>query len=122
MIAVSRPEIDGLRAIAVLSVLVNHLRLTSGSDRVLPGGFLGVDVFFVISGFLIASIIFGELREGRGFSFAVLHERRARRIRPALFVVMLVSTAPAALILLPTEFMRYAQSLVASTAFASNFF
>lgn len=86
-----RPEIDGLRAIAVLSVVIYHAEIALfGFENILPGGFIGVDIFFVISGFLITSIILRETQESR-FSFADFYERRARRILPALFFVMLVS-------------------------------
>ena len=80
-----RPEIDGLRAVAVLPVVAYH----AGSPLV-PGGFAGVDVFFVLSGFLITSIIAEEAVIGR-FSIARFYEQRARRILPALFFVMLVT-------------------------------
>ena len=76
-----RPEIDGLRAIAVLSVVIFH-----ASETVLPGGFVGVDIFFVISGFLITSIIEKEIFSGN-FSIFKFYERRIRRIFPPLFTV-----------------------------------
>lgn len=74
-----RPEIDGLRAVAVLSVIIFHL-----NNRWLPGGFLGVDIFFVISGFLITNIILSEIQNG-SFSFRDFYTRRIKRIYPALY-------------------------------------
>ena len=78
-----RREIDGLRAVAVIPVILYHAKFSSFS-----GGFVGVDVFFVISGYLITKILIGDLEAGR-FSIARFYERRARRILPALFFVML---------------------------------
>lgn len=109
-----RPDIDGLRAVAVLLVLMFHLRLGA------PGGYVGVDVFFVISGFLITGIIKREIEQGH-FTFAGFYARRARRILPALLVVMLVSSFAAIVILLPTDLERYAKSLVAALLSVSNF-
>ncbi len=77
-----RAEIDGLRAIAVISVIIYHL-----NANWLPGGFLGVDIFFVISGFLITGIIINEIQENR-FSFKDFYTRRIKRIYPAFIVVM----------------------------------
>ena len=82
-----RPEIDGLRAIAVLSVIIYHAR-----DSFLPGGFLGVDIFFIISGYLITSLILKELKLTNKFSFSHFYERRVRRIIPALLGAMIFST------------------------------
>src|SRR5687768_13371433 len=76
-----RPDIDGLRAVAVLSVVLCHAGLG------MPGGYVGVDVFFVLSGYLIARLMLEELREGT-FSLAGFYERRVRRILPAMFVVV----------------------------------
>lgn len=111
-----RPEIDGLRAIAVVAVILFHTNL-----GVATGGYVGVDVFFVISGYLISSIILREVRERR-FSFLGFYERRIRRIFPALFVVLIATTAAAWAILPPQHMQTYGQSLVATTAFASNVF
>ena len=80
-----RPEIDSLRAIAVLTVVLYHLDIGP-----FPGGFIGVDVFYVISGYLITGIIWREIAQGT-FTFAGFYERRVRRIAPAL-LVLLVST------------------------------
>jgi len=114
-----RPEIDGLRAIAVLAVVLYHAELSLGGHKLLPGGFLGVDIFFVISGFLITSIILNEVAQEK-FSFASFYERRARRILPALFIVMLVSLPFAWQLLLPGELQDYASSILSSLLFGSN--
>lgn len=110
-----RPDIDGLRAVAILPVLLYHYKLGP-----FGGGFVGVDVFFVISGYLITSLIHAEMEQGR-FSIAGFYERRVRRIFPALFAVLLVATVAAYLILFPEDFARYAKSLLATAGFASNF-
>lgn len=111
-----RTEIDGLRAVAVLPVIFFHAGLETFS-----GGFVGVDVFFVISGFLITSIIINELENGK-FSLIRFYERRARRIIPALFLILL-STIPLAWIWLPpTHLMEYSKSLSHAVSFTSNFF
>ncbi|MEM8850545.1 MAG: acyltransferase family protein [Pseudomonadota bacterium] len=109
-----RPDIDGLRAVAVLPVLAFHF-----DQPWAPGGFVGVDVFFVISGFLITSIIRRELAEGT-FSLARFYERRIRRILPALFAMMAVTMVAATLLFLPTHLRDAAQSAVAAAFFASN--
>ena len=110
-----RREIDGLRAIAVLPVIAFHAGLPPFS-----GGFIGVDVFFVISGYLITSIILLE-RDAGTFSLAGFYERRARRILPALFVVMAACLLPAWLWLLPADLRNFSESLAAVAAFCSNF-
>lgn len=111
-----RREIDGLRAIAVVSVILFHAGFQAFS-----GGYVGVDVFFVISGFLITTIILSERRAGK-FSLVNFYERRARRILPALFFVMLVCLPFAWLWLLPADMESFSQSIVAITAFISNVF
>ena len=109
-----RREIDGLRAIAVLPVILFHAGFS-----VFSGGYVGVDVFFVISGYLITSILISELEQGK-FSIARFYERRARRILPALFVVMLACLPFAYMWMLPTQLKDFAQSLVAVVFFGSN--
>jgi peptidoglycan/LPS O-acetylase OafA/YrhL len=109
-----RPEIDGLRAIAVLPVILFHAGFETFS-----GGFVGVDVFFVISGYLITTIILAELEQGK-FSIVNFYERRARRILPALFLVMLVCIPFAWFWLVPSDMKDFSQSLVAVSVFASN--
>ena len=109
-----RREIDGLRALAVLPVIFYHAGLPGMS-----GGFIGVDVFFVISGFLITSILLREIGAGR-FSLLRFYERRARRILPALTVVTLATVPFAWAWMQPSEFKDYGQALVGVAAFASN--
>jgi len=109
-----RREIDGLRAVAVLAVILFHAGL-----RQFSGGFVGVDVFFVISGYLITTIIFDE-RERGAFSLLRFYERRARRILPALFVVLAVCVAVAWLFLVPGDLKTFGRSVVAVSVFASN--
>lgn len=109
-----RKEIDGLRAFAILPVILFHAGFETFS-----GGFVGVDVFFVISGYLITTIILAELEQGK-FSIINFYERRARRILPALFFVMFVCLPFAWLWLLPSDMKSFSQSLVAVSVFASN--
>lgn len=109
-----RPEIDGLRAIAVASVLLFH----AGFDA-FGGGFIGVDIFFVISGFLMTAIILREI-DAEEFSVLRFYERRARRILPALFVVILACIPPALLLMLPYQLIDFGQSVVATMLFVSN--
>ena len=109
-----RADIDGLRAVAVLSVLFFHLDID-----LVSGGYVGVDVFFVISGFLITRIIKSEI-DGGVFSIWRFYERRIRRIFPALFVMMAVVGVVAWFVLLPIDFKNFGQSLAAATLFASN--
>ena len=115
-----RPEIDGLRAIAVLSVVFFHTEISFFGIGKIWTGFFGVDVFFVISGYLITSILLREMKAGR-FRFLDFWERRARRILPALFVVLIATTIFASLTLVPWRLERYAQSLIAGVFFSYNF-
>jgi len=100
-----RPEIDGLRAVAVISVLIFHL-----NPDWLPGGFIGVDIFFVISGFLITSIINKEINK-KEFSFANFYARRAKRIYPALFAVLILCSVFAYISLPPDEYKTFFKAL-----------
>lgn len=109
-------HIDGLRAIAVLLVIFHHLGDWGG----LSGGFAGVDVFFVISGFLITSIVKSEL-EAEQFSIAGFYKKRVIRLAPAYFLVLLITTAAALLWMLPAELLAYARSVIASSLFLANF-
>jgi peptidoglycan/LPS O-acetylase OafA/YrhL len=109
-----RPEIDGLRALAVLPVMLFHAGLEGFS-----GGFVGVDVFFVISGYLITTILVEETAQGR-LDLAGFYERRARRILPALLLVTALCVPAAWLILSPRDLERFARSVLAVATFSSN--
>jgi peptidoglycan/LPS O-acetylase OafA/YrhL len=108
-----RADIDGLRAVAVLLVLLDHLR-----TRV-QGGYVGVDVFFVISGYLISTAIMADLNRGR-FSIVAFYERRVRRIAPALLAMLAVTTVFAYRYFMPSDFVAYAGSLLAALLSCSN--
>ena len=117
-----RPEIDGLRTIAVLSVIIYHAQIVEFGHTFFKGGFVGVDIFFVISGYLISRILLSELFEKGKISFLQFYERRARRILPILFTVFLASFPLAYKYLLPNQFIEYAQSILSATFFSSNIF
>ena len=117
-----RPEIDGLRAIAVGAVILYHAQITIFGHQPFKGGFIGVDIFFVISGYLITSIILKELVTTGSFSFKNFYERRIRRILPALLFVMLVSLPFAWMYLLPSSFVDFSKSILYSLGFSSNFY
>jgi len=117
-----RPEIDGLRAIAVLSVIFYHAQVTFYGHNYFASGFIGVDIFFVISGYLITSIIFKELLTTGKFSFTYFYERRIRRILPVLFTVMLISLPAAWFLLLPSSLEDFSKSILYSLGFSSNFY
>jgi len=110
-----RPDVDGLRAVAVLAVIFYHYGFWQ-----VPGGFVGVDIFFVISGFLITGIIHREMADGR-FTIRHFYERRVRRIFPALFAMLTAASVAAWFLLFPVDFEAYAKSLVATAFFAANF-
>jgi peptidoglycan/LPS O-acetylase OafA/YrhL len=116
-----RPDIDGLRAVAVLAVVFYHLSvlLPGGILQRFSGGFVGVDVFFVISGYLITGLIQSRLAKAT-FSIAAFYEGRARRILPALFAVMAVSSFFAFNYMFPVELTDYARSLTAAVLSVSN--
>jgi len=109
-----RADIDGLRAIAVVPVVLFHSGFSAFS-----GGFVGVDVFFVISGFLITSLLMSELDAGK-FSLLGFYERRIRRIFPALFAIMGVCSLAAWFLMMPEEFAYFGRSMVAAALFGSN--
>ena len=109
-----RADIDGIRAIAVLSVVLYHAGAT-----VIPGGFTGVDIFFVISGYLIGGHIFADIRGGR-FSFARFYQRRMQRILPAFYSVLSLTFVVGLFWLSPVEFVAYSKSAIAAVLSASN--
>jgi peptidoglycan/LPS O-acetylase OafA/YrhL len=111
-----RSDIDGLRAVAVLSVIAYHL-----FNKTLPGGFLGVDIFFVISGYLITNVIWREAIH-KNFSIARFYERRVRRIMPAVLTVLIAASLAAIAVLLPMDLKGYAKSVFASLGFVANIY
>ena len=116
MIKIRRTDIDTLRAISVISVIIFHL------DKILfPNGFLGVDLFFVISGYVITNSISKSLKS-KSFSFLNFYLKRARRILPALLLVLLTSLIIATVILLTADLKRFSESLLSSIGFVSNFY
>ena len=116
-----RPEIDGLRSLAVISVIIYHAKININGINIIPGGFIGVDIFFVISGYLITSILLTSMK-GNNFSFKKFYERRIRRIIPVLFFIIAFSTPFAWLYLLPSKFIEFANSSLSSVFFISNIY
>ena len=117
-----RPEVNGLRGIAVLGAVFYHAEIILGNFRIFPGGFLGVDVFIVISGYLMTAIISKEYRATNTFSFKNYYKRRIRRLLPALLVVIFFTSIASYFILLPSLFEDFIKSVLASIFFFSNFF
>ncbi|MEQ8379583.1 acyltransferase family protein [Parvibaculum sp.] len=110
-----RPDIDGIRTLAVVPVVLFHAGIWP-----FTGGYVGVDVFFVISGYLITGILLADIQSGT-FSLTRFYERRIRRIFPALFLVLALCLVASAFILLPSYFEDFSESLFATAIFASNF-
>lgn len=110
-----RSDVDGLRALAVAAVVLFH-----GFPTLVPGGYLGVDVFFVLSGYLITTILSRDIGDGRLHLGAFL-ARRARRILPALILVLFASWLAAWWILLPDEFATFGRHMAAGAGFVANF-
>jgi peptidoglycan/LPS O-acetylase OafA/YrhL len=117
-----RPEIDGLRAIAVFSVIFYHANFAIVNKSLFSGGFLGVDIFFVISGYLITSIILKEIYKKNNFCFINFYERRVRRIIPALLFVIFCSLPFAYEILLIEPIIDFSKSIISSIFFISNIY
>tara|TARA_B100000427_G_scaffold326490_1_gene335264 strand:+ start:8576 stop:10561 length:1986 start_codon:yes stop_codon:yes gene_type:complete len=117
-----RPEIDGLRAIAILSVIFYHSEIYLFQNKFLSGGFLGVDIFFVISGYLITLIILNEKKITGNFSLKKFYIRRLRRLMPALTVVCLTTFAFGYFILLPSGLIELSKSSIFSLFYLSNFY
>lgn len=111
-----RPDIDGLRALAIIAVIIYHL-----NNSWLSGGFVGVDIFFVISGYLITQIIYTDIIQQQ-FSFKHFYQRRINRILPVFFIVMFCISIAAWYILLPDQFTFFLKSLKTTTYFGENIF
>jgi len=110
-----RDDIQGLRALAVVPVVLYH-----ADDRLLPGGFVGVDIFFVISGFLITRILLRDLAHGE-MTIAGFYQRRVQRLFPALFVMLVAVLLAAALLLSPRDYSELARTALSTVFFVSNF-
>ena len=117
-----RPEIDGLRALAVLMVVLYHLRLDEFEIYFFRGGFIGVDIFFVISGYLISKIILSELAKENRFNYLLFLERRARRILPMLFFTLIITFGLSWVFYTPSQFIEYSWSAITSLFFSSNIY
>ena len=117
-----RSEIDGLRAIAVGAVILYHAQISFSGFKIFKGGFIGVDIFFLISGYLITSIILNEIIKTGSFSFKYFYERRVRRILPALIFVMVASFPFAWIYLVPSHLVEFSKSILYSLGFSSNFY
>jgi peptidoglycan/LPS O-acetylase OafA/YrhL len=117
-----RPEIDGLRAVAVISVILYHAEINIFNNNFFKGGFIGVDIFFVISGYLITSIILKELFITNTFSLIEFYKRRVRRILPPLLTIMIISMPLGWIYLLPSSFLDFSKSILYSLGFVSNFY
>ncbi len=116
-----RPEIDGLRAVAVGAVILYHASISFRGVDLFQGGFLGVDVFLVISGYLIASLILKEYSASSSFSYLNFYARRVRRLLPALLLVLLATVPLAWIYMMPGQLVDFAESLVSVLLFSSNF-
>ena len=117
-----RKEIDGLRSIAVLGVLIYHVEFFLNDQKIFSGGFFGVDIFFVISGYLISKLIINELSIENKFNFRKFYFRRAKRILPALYLMIFVSFIFGWFYLTPKSFLEYSNSITSSVFFFSNYF
>lgn len=111
-----RPDIDGLRALAVVAVVLYHLGIST-----VPGGFVGVDIFFVISGYLISAILIRDIAKGE-YRTAIFYERRIRRIIPAFCVMTVVAAVAGSILMLPDDLAALGGSIAASAAFLSNLY
>jgi len=117
-----RPEIDGLRAISVVAVIIYHLKISFFDKQFLEGGYLGVDIFFVISGYLITQMILNEIKITNTFNFKNFYSRRIRRLVPILSIVIIFSIPLGWKYMLPSDFMELSKSIISSIFFSSNFY
>ena len=116
------PTIDGLRALAVISVVIYHAKFQFNGSYILQGGFLGVDIFFVISGFLISKIIHSEIDKTNDFSFYNFYIKRFKRLFPAIFLIIILTTVTGFVILSPKSFLDLAYQSLFTITGLSNFY
>ena len=117
-----RPEIDGMRGIAVIAVVLYHAKINLFGYDIFKGGFLGVDIFFVISGYLITGIILREISATKKFLIKKFFERRIRRILPVLFFILIITYPMGYFFMSPEGFLDYSKSVIFSLGFTSNFY
>jgi peptidoglycan/LPS O-acetylase OafA/YrhL len=117
-----RAEIDGLRSLAIIPVILYHAYLTISGVRIFSGGYLGVDIFFVISGYLITKILIDELFDQEKISITQFYERRIRRIIPNLLLVLLFTLIASTFILSPGDLTGIALQALSAIFFVSNFY
>jgi len=117
-----RPEIDGLRTISVFAVIIYHANFVLFGHTLFQGGFIGVDIFFVISGYLITTLILKEIYKTNQFSFKYFYERRVRRIVPVLLFVTIVTSIVSYFILLPGSLKDFGRSILSIIFFSSNIY
>ena len=115
-----RSDIDGLRGLAVLSVVFFHSSIKPFEINFFSGGYLGVDIFFIISGYLITNIILYELKKNNEFNYLTFFERRSRRILPILFFAIIISLPLSYFVLSPTSLLDYSKSIFSAIFFYSN--
>jgi peptidoglycan/LPS O-acetylase OafA/YrhL len=117
-----RPEIDGLRTISVFAVIIYHANFILFGHTLFQGGFIGVDIFFVISGYLITTLILKEIYRTNKFQFRYFYELRIRRILPVLLFVTIVTSVISYLILLHSSLVDFGKSVLSIVIFGSNFY
>ena len=117
-----RPEIDGLRAISIFAIILYHANFIFFGHHLFQGAFVGVDIFFVISGYLITTLILKEIVKNNQFSFKYFYERRIRRILPVLLFVIIITSILSYFILLPLSLVDFAKSVLSTISFGSNFY
>ena len=117
-----RPEIDGMRGIAVIAVVLYHAKINLFGYDIFKGGFLGVDIFFVISRYLITGIILREISATKKFLIKKFFERRIRRILPVLFFILIITYPMGYFFMSPEGFLDYSKSVIFSLGFTSNFY
>ncbi|MDZ6655701.1 acyltransferase, partial [Escherichia coli] len=116
-----RKELDGLRCLAVMAVIIYHSGISLFGVKIFKGGFFGVDVFLVLSGYLITDIIINKL-DSRSFSLTDFYWRRIKRIVPALIAMLVVTSIVAYKILLPNDLVKFSESLISAIYFGSNYY